>query len=165
MNSADADRFYLYRLAEAAHGMRAACDVALRRSDGGAIEVRLETAPETAGKNERWQTVIVDISDLRQAEKDLRESEARFRQLAAHVEDVFYVRERAGQISYVSPAFERIWGRPAAWLSGRDTGWLETIDPEDQGRVAAAWKRLQEGTPISETYRIQSSRRDDALGS
>ena len=117
--------------------------------------MRLETAPETAGKDERWQTVIVDISDLRQAEKDLRESEARFRQLAAHVEDVFYVRELAGRVSYVSPAFERIWERPAAWLSGRDTGWLETIDPEDQRRVADAWKRLQEGTAISETYRIQ----------
>jgi PAS domain S-box-containing protein len=154
MNSADADRFYLYRRAEVAHGTRAACDLALCRPDGNTIEVRLESAPEAAGKNERWQTVIVDISDLRNAERELRESEARFRQLAEHVEDAFYVRELTGQISYVSPAFERIWGRPAAWLAGRESGWLETIDPEDQGRVAAAWKRLREGAPISETYRI-----------
>ena len=132
----------------------AACESRSAARTATRFEVRLETAPETVGKNERWQTVIVDISDLRQRRKDLRESEARFRQLAEHVEDVFYVREPAGRISYVSPAFERIWGRPAAWLAGRDAGWLETIDPEDQGRVVAAWKRLREGTPISETYRI-----------
>ena len=33
MNRADADRFYLHRLGEAAHETQAACDVALRRSD------------------------------------------------------------------------------------------------------------------------------------
>jgi two-component system cell cycle sensor histidine kinase/response regulator CckA len=155
MDRADADRFHLYRQADAARGTRGACDVALRRSDGGLIEVRLETAAEGAGKNARWQTVIVDISDLRRAERELRESEARFRQLADHVEDAFYIREPAGRISYVSPAFERIWGRSAAWLAGRDNGWQETIDPEDRGRVAAAWKRLCEGAPMSESYRIQ----------
>jgi PAS domain S-box-containing protein len=154
MDRADADRFYLYRQAEAAHGTKGACDLALRRSDGGAIAVRIEIARESAGTNACWQTVIVDISDLRRAENDLVESERRFRQLAEHIEDVFYVREPAGQISYVSPAFERIWGRPASWLAGRETGWLETIDPEDQGRVAAAWKGHRAAAPISEAYRV-----------
>jgi two-component system cell cycle sensor histidine kinase/response regulator CckA len=155
MDRTDADRFYLYRRAAAEHPTQAACDVALRGSDGRMIEVRLEATPETTGKDARWQTVIVDISDLRRAEKDLVESEGRFRQLAEHVEDVFYVRELAGQISYVSPAFERIWGRPAVWLASRETGWLETIDPEDRDRVAAAWRSLRMGATISEMYRIQ----------
>ena len=155
MDPADAQRFLLHLRAVARPGTKETCDVALRRSTGEAMQVRLETASERVGEGQILQTVIVDISDLRDAEKMLKQSEARFRQIAERIDDVFYVREWVGRISYVSLAFERIWGRPAAWLAGRDGGWLETIEPEDRGRVAAAWKRLRDGATISEIYRIR----------
>ncbi len=52
----------------------------------------------------------------------LRESEERFRQLAQHIDEVFWLAEPgSGRLLYLSPAFERIWGRPRAegpaWLA------------------------------------------------
>jgi len=98
--------------------------------------------------------IIRDIGARKQAQRQLIESETRFRQIAEHVEDVFYVRERSGLLSYVSPGYERIWGRPVADLAGNPDGWLDTIDPGDQQRVTGAWARMRDGEPFSEIYRI-----------
>jgi len=98
--------------------------------------------------------IIRDISARKQAERQLQESEARFRQIAEHIDDLFYVREPSGVASYVSPAFERIWGRPAAELAGNPSAWLDTIHPDDRERVAEAWERMRTGSAISEAYRI-----------
>jgi len=98
--------------------------------------------------------IIRDISARKQAQQQLIESETRFRQIAEYVDDVFYVRELSGLLSYISPGFERIWGRPAADLAGNPAAWLDTIDPDDQQRVADAWARMRAGEPFSEIYRI-----------
>lgn len=48
----------------------------------------------------------------RQVEVALRQSEARFRQMAETIQDVFWVTDfRGPQILYVSPAYEQVWGR------------------------------------------------------
>jgi two-component system, NtrC family, sensor kinase len=45
-----------------------------------------------------------------QAREALRESELRFRQLAQHIHEVFYLFEVKGhQMLYISPAYEQIW--------------------------------------------------------
>jgi PAS domain S-box-containing protein len=59
------------------------------------------------------------------AEAALRASEERFRELAETIEDVFWVADpHARRILYVSPAYERIWGRSrAALYESPDIGW------------------------------------------
>jgi PAS domain-containing protein len=70
------------------------------------------TVGEWWDRGVRKLTAIVrDISARKQSERQLQESELRFRQIAEHIEDVFYVRESTGVLSYVSPAYERIWRR------------------------------------------------------
>jgi PAS domain S-box-containing protein len=154
MGEADADRFQTHRRQVLADETRQSCDLRLRRPDGSQVEVRMETALDSSVPGPRLITVVVDVSDLRRAQDDLRESEARFRQIAESIADVFYVRELDGRVSYVSPAFERIWGRPADWLRAQPAAWMETIDPEDRNRVAVAWLRMRGGASISEVYRI-----------
>ncbi|MDR3387914.1 MAG: PAS domain-containing protein, partial [Rudaea sp.] len=54
----------------------------------------------------------VDVTAERQAEEGLRASELRFRQIAENIHDVFFLQNLDGsQIYYVSPAYEKIWGR------------------------------------------------------
>jgi PAS domain S-box-containing protein len=109
----------------------------------------------------RKLTVIVrDITARKQAERALQESEARLRQIADHIDDLFYVREANGVVSYSSPAYERIWGRPAGELAGNPDAWLDSVHSEDRDRVAAAWARMREGAVINELYRI---RRPDGI--
>ncbi len=155
MDQPDADRFFLCRREAVASETKQGCDVQFRRPDGKAVQVHLEVAL-AAGRNDgRLEAAVVDVTDLRQAQKGERDSQALFLQIAERIDDVFYVREPGGRVIYVNPAFERIWGRPIEWLIGRDAAWMETVDPEDRDRVEAAWTRQRHGVTIDETYRIR----------
>ncbi len=72
-----------------------------------------------------------------QAEQALRESEERFRQLAENIaESVFWMSDpKAQQFLYVSPAYERIWGRSCTHLYANFGEWLEAVHPHDRQRV------------------------------
>jgi len=67
---------------------------------------------------------------------DLVESEARFRQLAETIEEVFFlVDPQVTQMFYVSPAYERIFGRSCASLYAEPGSWNCAIVSGDRERV------------------------------
>ena len=97
----------------------------------------------------------VEERNRRHAEQALRESEERFRQLAETVEEVFWITEPDQKtIIYVSPPFERVWGRRIAELHANPTGWIDSIVPEDQPKVREALKQLAAGVDYEIEYRI-----------
>ncbi|MBV8200303.1 MAG: PAS domain-containing protein, partial [Acidobacteria bacterium] len=64
------------------------------------------------------------------------------RQLADNVSDVFYILDlRSPQMLYVSPAYERVWGRPVGSLYEQPGSWLLVVHPEDRPRVAELGSR------------------------
>lgn len=72
------------------------------------------------------------------AETALRASEEKFRQIAENIREVFWmVSEDKGQIIYLSPAYDEVWGRPREQLYQQPDLLLETIHPEDQERFTA----------------------------
>jgi PAS domain S-box-containing protein len=84
-----------------------------------------------------------DITARKTAEAARRESEERFQQLAESIDDVFYLLDSGRRrLLYVSPAYEKIWGRPLADLERKPSAWQEGIHPEDRmevlGRLRAA---------------------------
>ena len=53
-----------------------------------------------------------------------------------HVRDFFFIREaHGGPILYVSPAYERIWGRSVESLYRDPNSWRQALHPEDADRV------------------------------
>ena len=84
----------------------------------------------------------IDISEKRQAEETLRISEARFREMADNIRDVFFLRDSVGRILYVSPAYAEIWGRACESLYADPDSWGNTLHPEDR---AATLKNTQDG--------------------
>lgn len=87
--------------------------------------------------------------------EELRESEARFAQMAEHIQDVFWISEpQSNRVIYVSPAYETIWGRSCESLKVNCNEWIEAIDPVDRERVQAAFfEKALQGT-YDEEYRI-----------
>jgi PAS domain S-box-containing protein len=92
------------------------------------------------------------LREHKQALQALQASEERFRQFASHVDDLFWIME-AGQIKFVSQAFERIWGRSLADFYATPEIYLNAIHPDDRERVRAAYAQIPIGN-LDESYRV-----------
>jgi len=78
-----------------------------------------------------------DVTEEGTAQRALQESELRFRQLAENIDAVFFMRAvDPPRILYVSPAYERIWGRSRESLYADPAELLETLHPEDRAKLA-----------------------------
>jgi PAS domain-containing protein len=107
---------------------------------GGGIHHEARLTPLPDGK---VLLLIRDITSRRLIEQALRDSDAKFRDLADNVSDVLWIRSPDMQeVHYVSPGFERIWGRPMPLLYGNPQQWVDFIVPEDRERVTATFAGL-----------------------
>lgn len=99
---------------------------------------------------------IQDITERKRAENELRESNQKFHQLANHITDAFWIRSPDMlSVQYVSPAFEKIWGRPVEYLYTHPHEWTNFIVPEDRQRVFATFSELTgEREELDLEYRI-----------
>jgi two-component system cell cycle sensor histidine kinase/response regulator CckA len=111
---------------------------------------------DAQGRITRVIGIMWDISDRKHAEEVLRENEERFRQLAENIQEVFWMTDLAkNQMIYISPGYEKIWGRPCAELYHAPQLWLEAIHPGDRERIKNAILNKQTAGTYDEQYRIQ----------
>jgi PAS domain S-box-containing protein len=93
-----------------------------------------------------------DVTERSRSQEALQASEERFRQIAENTRDVFYILDAAtGEVLYLSPAYEEVWGRSREELASNPNGWLESIHPEDRGRV---WSREDMDGARESSYRL-----------
>ena len=102
------------------------------------------------------QSVGRDINDRKRTEQALRVSEERFRQIAETIDEVFYIAEPQGpSIVYISPGYEKIWGRPITDFYRTPDPLLDTVYSADRARVQADFERKLQGQAVNLTYRIE----------
>ncbi len=85
-----------------------------------------------------------DITDRRRAEEALEESRRRFQDIVETTGDVIHETDAAGNLTYISPQVETLWGFPAADLLGQNffTG-MERHPDALGGQQTATVERLR----------------------
>lgn len=126
---------------------------ASRRFAKGELDVRarLKGGDELAQLGKAFDTMA---AQLQQRDAELQTGEQKFRQMAENVGEIFWLYDfDLGRALYVNPAFERIFGLPAASYLSATSAWRDAIHPEDSERVLAAFALEREG-PRETEYRI-----------
>ena len=89
------------------------------------------------------------------AETALVNSESRFRELAENTHELFYNRDfRTGKFLYVSPGYEKIWGRSCESLYADPESYLDAGLAEDQPLLLKIRTLQGEAQVVDEQYRI-----------
>src|SRR5262249_4146099 len=121
----------------------------LRRSDGQYRLILCKGVPRftPGGIFAGYIGSGIDITDL--------QSEERFRQLAENIDQVFWMLDlKTRRALYVSPTFEKVWGRSASPLYEHCEWLMETVHPEDHDRFRTFLDQLTV-EPAEVFYRIQ----------
>ncbi len=122
---------------------------------GGAWQLDVAAQPQFARQSQAWLPPLAAfagalaallafffmralIDARRRAVRSLRASERQLAQIMEAIDDVLWTVELpAGRIGYVSPAVERVYGRPAAAFYRNPRLWLDTLHPDDRAAVRA----------------------------
>ncbi len=152
---------------------------ALNRGDLDAARVKLDVIPlaihskdelgEMAASFNQMQEEVVraaaglDVAreglrrsreELHLAHASLQEREERFRQLAENINQVFWMTDPGKQrMLYVSPAYERVWGRTVHSLYDQPRSFVDAIHADDRAAAIVAFGRQTAGT-YDEQYRV-----------
>ncbi|MFN6529150.1 PAS domain S-box protein [Nostoc sp. ChiSLP03a] len=121
--------------------------IAIRNDKGEVFEI------QEVGRDITEQQATLDERQL--AEAALRQSEEKFRKFAENTHAVIWIASTDSfRTLYVSPAYEKIWGRSCQSLLERPESWIDSVHPDDRGLTTKAAKQQLSGESASIEYRI-----------
>jgi PAS domain S-box-containing protein len=115
------------------HTVLIAKDGTERPIDDSAAPIRCK-----AGEIVGCVLIFRDISDRRQTETKLKESEERYRSLVSVITDVPWTTDSDGAFVAPQEAYSRYTGK--SWEELRGFGWTTCIHPDDRDDVLRVWK-------------------------
>ncbi len=119
------------------------------------FQVSARTLTDDAGNPTRIIGMSLDITEQKQAEAALRQSEERFREIARTVSQLFFIRSATtGEFIYVSPAYEVMWGRSRESLYQHPQSWIESVHPDDRALVIRSLAEQFSRDSVQREYRI-----------
>ncbi len=132
-------------------------DLQLQRKDGSTVwvEEKVNFLRDAGRRITGLMGITRDISERKQAERVLRESEERFRQITENMLDAVALLDSTGVIKYVSPSHERLLGYKSEDMVGRLV--FDFIPPEDVEHVVASLEGILEKGEITYRFRFRHS--------
>lgn len=104
--------------------------------------IELRTFPTREGLS----VILRDVTQERRREGALRESEARFRNMADNAPVMVWVTERDGRCTYLSRRWLEFTGQAPETALG--FGWLDAIHPDDRAETETAFREANEKQEI-----------------
>ncbi len=84
-------------------------------------------------RTEQWKA---EVEQHKTTSAQLREAVERFEQVINNITEVFWLTNvPKNEMAYISPAYERVWGRPCEGLYRDPQSWMAAIHPEDREAV------------------------------
>ncbi len=136
------------------------CDYRLYRTDGQLIDISAQGRVVLDGAQPpRWSRgTFRDITPIREAQRAVERSEAKFRAIVDNNPDVIAIIDREGRLDFVSPAGERILGHEGPEVFGHP--WAEFVHPDDLGKAAETLQRLIGRQKGKETTELRLRHKD-----
>ncbi len=125
------------------------------RLDGSRVPVEVIAAPFTFKGRPAVQVIVQDITERKQAEQALKESEARYRQLFEDAADGLLVLDAENNILDLNGRICQMLGYDRETLRGINA--IELLHPEDLASKdhAAAYQALMRGETVLSNYRLK----------
>lgn len=99
--------------------------------------------------------IAIDITEQQKVQMALQESEVKFRQVAENIHQVFFMTSVEGEMLYISPAYEKIWGMSCQSVYENPEAWMSSVHPDDLPQIKLNFENhLNPATVLNETYRI-----------
>ena len=105
-------------------------EVTGRRRDGSSVPLYLSVGESSAGGQTRFTGILHDISERKQAERALRDSENRYRSVVDNIKEVIFQTDSQGLWSFLNPSWTEITGFPLEDSLG--TLFLNYVHPDDR---------------------------------
>jgi PAS domain S-box-containing protein len=128
-------------------------EVMHRRKDGSVFPMEINGGLLDLGTKKYIVAIDRDITERKQAEKVLAESEERFRGVAERSSDIIILADTALKATYVSPAVTRIMGYTPEEIASRSP--RDFIFAEDMNRVTDILEKVSRGSFGEEEVRIR----------
>jgi diguanylate cyclase (GGDEF)-like protein/PAS domain S-box-containing protein len=135
-------------------------ETAMHHHDGRRVDVEIGVTTMRVGSAAHRVIIARDISDRKQAEAALRQSEDRFRSLVQNSSDLMTILGPDGTILWLSPSVERVLGyEPDALVN---TSLYDLVHPEDAARVAATFSACSTDPAAQASVDFRCLHRDGA---
>jgi PAS domain S-box-containing protein len=128
----------------------------LRRADGvfRPFLTRVLPLKSSEGRVLRWFGTNTDISALKEAEKEIRRSELRYRSYVEVTNQWAWVTAPDGMVVEDIPALRNFTGQ--TYDEARGGGWADALHPEDLEQTLEVWKQAVAGKmPYETEYRMR----------
>jgi two-component system sensor histidine kinase/response regulator len=112
---------------------------------------------DESGKTIAVEGMAHDITEALKSEEQLKHQKERFRLLVETIEEVFWIFDlKLDKLLYISPKYEKVYGKPIESLYANPGSFLKTVFSEDIPLVKIAYQQIEKGKGFDLEYRIKT---------
>jgi diguanylate cyclase (GGDEF)-like protein/PAS domain S-box-containing protein len=138
-------------------------EVITKRGEKKNFETSVSLIRDPSGKSIGFRGIVRDITELKEAQDALAESEEKFRGISTSAADAIIMADDKGIISFWNPAAQRIFGYWAEEVMGKDIRMLIPVQYLESHRGALGrFKISGQGSFIGKTVEMTALRKDQS---